>query len=359
MPGYVHLDDALSLRRLTGGILYDHRLCLRLLKEGFRVDCFDLDTLPRAAKFLRFPASSRLKRIAPDFDVLVSDLGNSTLTMGFQEYARRTGRVTVLVCHHFRSGLERTLLRRLLHRHSEARVVRSARLLIANSPHTVGILRSMGRSDRDIVLARPGLSVPVAEKPAFREKPGELLSVCGIEPRKGVLEMLRALHGSGMEEVRLTIAGATDQDPSYTGMVRELIGELGLSSRVRLSGRMDHDELLLAYRRADAFILLSRWEGYGMAIAEAMASGLPVISTTAGAIPGLVEEGITGFLVEPGDWMGASVRIRTLFSDGGLRARMAGEALDRASRFPTWEETTGSIVASLRERLEQDGCKGI
>ncbi|MBN2585763.1 MAG: glycosyltransferase [Candidatus Fermentibacteraceae bacterium] len=351
MPGYVHLDDARSLRRLTGGILYDHRVCLRFGEEGFQVDCFDLDTLPRTAKFLRFPATACLRRNSPDFDILVSDLGNSTLTMGFQEHARRTGRLTVLICHHFRSGLESTPLRRLLHRYSEARVVGGAQLLVANSPHTVSVLKSMGRHQGDIVLAPPGLSVPVASEPVCRDEPREILSVCGIEPRKGVMEMVRALGASGLPDITLTIAGDLGQDTGYTKRVLELIGELGLSSRVRLPGRMTREELVGAYGSADAFMLLSGWEGYGMAIAEAMASGLPIISTTAGAIPGLVEDGEAGLLVAPGDWKGAAERIDMLFTDRGLRRRLASEALKRASGFPTWEETTGRTVNAVRERL--------
>jgi glycosyltransferase involved in cell wall biosynthesis len=64
-----------------------------------------------------------------------------------------------------------------------------------------------------------------------------------------------------------------------------------------------------------------------------------------------VEDGKTGFLVEPGDWIAAAGRLKLLLTDGELRKRMALEALDRASGFPSWEETTGRTVRAIRERL--------
>ncbi|OPL19384.1 MAG: hypothetical protein AVO35_10890 [Candidatus Aegiribacteria sp. MLS_C] len=351
MPGYVHLDRERELRSLTGGVLYDHRLALRLRTEGFEVECFDLDTLPRHAKLLKFPVTSRLRKIAGSFDVLLTDLGNSALTMGFQERASREGRLTVLICHHFRSGLEPSLLRRLMYRYSERKVVACAGILIANSPHTVGFLESMGRNREDIVLAPPGLSVTPVLEPVFRESPSRILSVCSIEPRKGVLEMVRALHGSGIPAATLTIAGDPRRGSVYSAEVERLISELGMGSRVFIAGRLSREDLMEEYSKADAFMLLSNWEGYGMAIAEAMASGLPVITTRAGAIPWLVQDGRNGILVEPGDWRAAAEGVRRMLTDGGLRMRLASEALKSAASFPSWDGTTGRSVEAISKKL--------
>lgn len=355
MPGYVSLSENADLQRITGGILYDYMIGKRFETEGWTVKYFDMESLPGFAKKFKYPATPRLRRASCGYDILVTDLGNSTLTMGLLEEFRNSGKLSVMICHHFRQHLEKTPIRRLLYRISEERVVRTANLLVANSSHTFRKLEAMGRDSDDIVLARPGLSVPVVESPSIRREPTEILTVCGIEQRKGVLEMVKALKESGLEGVNLTVAGELHDDSEYLGTVRTEVSNLGLNSRVRFTGKLDHMSLLQEYRSADVFMMLSYWEGYGMAIAEAMAFGLPVISTTAGAIPDLVDNGITGLLVEPGDWKKASMYLRDLFRDYSLRRRLSQAALKTASGFPSWDSTTKSVFETVQERLKRKG----
>jgi len=353
MPGYVSPSLPSGGGKLTGGILYDYMVAQAFRDHGWEVMLFDLETLPRYAKMLKFPAPRLVAgSCGRDHDVLVTDLGNSPLVSGLQHGTPMdSGRLDVLICHHFRAHLERTLPRRLIYGHAERRIVAGADLLIANSPYTESILLKMGRNRDDIVLAPPGLNVPVATNLRFRETPADVLMVGGIEPRKGVVDAILALEASGLENLRLTVAGDAGRESRYLEQVRHCIEEKGLASRVRLVGRLDDRSLLKAYAGADAFMLLSHWEGYGMAIAEAMASGLPVISTTAGAIPDLVEDGVSGLLVDPGDWQSAGDSLRRLFTDGELRRSLSKGALHRAAGLPTWEETTGRILEAVAERL--------
>jgi glycosyltransferase involved in cell wall biosynthesis len=352
MPGYAGPAFARGQGKLTGGILYDYMVSLRFREQGWRMEYFDLETLPRYARSLKFPAPGRIIRACGlDHDVLVTDLGNSPLTLGLQRSAAARGTLTVLLCHHFRADLERSSLKRRLYRYTERRIAAEAALLVANSPHTASLLTALGRDPSDIIVAAPGLSVPRRTESGIRELPSEVLMVGSIEPRKGVLDAVRALAASGLVDVTLTIAGESGEHSDYLREVNGLIETSGLGSRVRLAGRLHSGALLDAYREADAFMLLSGWEGYGMAIAEAMASGLPVISTTAGAIPGLVEHGVSGLLVEPGDWKAAGGFLRDLFTDSALRLRLAQGALEKAKGFPTWEESTGRIFEAVAGRL--------
>lgn len=353
MPGYVSLSENEDLQMITGGILYDYMIGKRFEIEGWTVKYFNLESLPDLAKKLKYPATPRLRRASSGYDILITDLGNSTLTMGLQKKFGNSGKLTVMICHHFRQHLEKTPIRRLLYRISEERVVRTANLLVANSSYTFRKLEAMGRDSDDIVLARPGLSVPFVESPSIRQNPTEILTVCGIEPRKGVLEMVKALKESGLEGVNLTVAGELYDDSEYFRSVRKAVSDLGLNSRVRFTGKLDHLSLLQEFRRADVFMMLSYWEGYGMAIAEAMASGLPVISTTAGAITDLVDNGITGLLVEPGDWKEASRYLSDLFRDDSLRRRLSRAAVEKASGFPSWESTTKSVFETVQEKLKR------
>jgi len=352
MPGYVS-DSQGGPKKLTGGILYDSKLAEHFTEAGWNVRCFDLEGMPRYAKFLKFPATGILRRESGAFDILITDLGNSALTMGFQKWARRRGILTAMICHHFRSGLEESALKRLLYRLSEKSVVSSADILIANSPHTRRILLSMGRRDNEIVLAPPGLNYMVADRRTIKDSPREILAVCSIEPRKGILEMVRALHATGLEEARMTIAGELNSNSEYTQSVRRLIKDLDLESKVILPGRIDDEQLHSLYERADVYMLLSKWEGYGMSIAEAMAHGIPLVTTNAGAIPDLIDHGVSGMMVDPEDWRMAAEYLNELFSNYDLRKRLSESALEAARGFPSWKDTAERVFEAVSESYER------
>ncbi|MCK5115155.1 MAG: glycosyltransferase, partial [Candidatus Aegiribacteria sp.] len=87
------------------------------------------------------------------------------------------------------------------------------------------------------------------------------------------------------------------------------------------------------------------------ATAEAMARGLPVISTTAGAIPDMIEDGVSGLLADPGNWRVTGECIRRLFSDPVLRRNLAEGALRAAALFPSWDDTTNLVLKAVEGRL--------
>ncbi len=352
MPGYIDTTDPARLGRLTGGIFYDYMIGERFRASGWDVEYFNLESLPRYAKMLKLPSAGIISRRCPDtFDVLVTTLGCSTLTLGLQRRANRLGRFTVLICHHFRSHLERTALRRLLYTWTEKMIVREADFIIAISASTVRKLEELGRSGRDVLLVRPGLNVRLADEPRFREDPLRLLLVGNIEARKGILEAVKALACSNIEDAELYIVGDRNFDRGYLNKVEGCIGELGLEERVHITGRLSDAELAAEYSRADVFLLPSYWEGYGMATAEAMARGLPVISTTAGAIPDMIEDGISGLLVDPGDWRALGECIRRLFTEPVLRRNLAEGALRTAALFPSWDDTTSLVLEAVEDRM--------
>jgi glycosyltransferase involved in cell wall biosynthesis len=103
------------------------------------------------------------------------------------------------------------------------------------------------------------------------------------------------------------------------------------------------------YAKSDIFALASRFEGYGMAYSEAIAHGLPVIGTKAGAIPDTVPPN-AGILVEPDDVPAFAVALRRLISDANERKRLAAGARAAAAKLPTWRDSA-KIVARTLEAL--------
>src|SRR5690349_5067595 len=140
-----------------------------------------------------------------------------------------------------------------------------------------------------IAVVPPGLDRPAGppEPPAAAAGgPVRLLCVATLTPRKGHLVLLDALTRLADLDWRLVCIGGVDRDPATTEAVRARIAEdATLRGRVTLAGEWQPDRLGDAYAAADLFVLPSFHEGFGMAYAEAMAYGLPVVATDAGAIP--------------------------------------------------------------------------
>ena len=121
-----------------------------------------------------------------------------------------------------------------------------------------------------------------------------------MTPRKGHGLLIEALARNAARPWRLTIIGSLTRDPETVAGVRAAIARHGLGDRVTLAGEWEQERLGAAYEAADIFVLASYHEGYGMAFAEALAYGLPIVATTGGAIPETVPQG-AGLLVPPGD----------------------------------------------------------
>ena len=156
-----------------------------------------------------------------------------------------------------------------------------------------------------------------------------LLCVASLMPRKGHVVLLEALRELLDLHWHLTCVGSAERDPACAHSIAAAIDRLGLRQRVTLVGEQAESDLGPFYDRADLFVLASYHEGYGMVLAEALARGLPVISTTAGAIPDTVPDD-AGLLVPPGDPQALAAALRQVMTAPELRAdsdrRSAGGA---------------------------------
>lgn len=124
-------------------------------------------------------------------------------------------------------------------------------------------------------------------------------------------------------EARLLVVG----EGALRAVTERTIEECGLGDRVRLAGlRRDVPALLSAF---DAFVLVSRYEGLPMVLPQALAAGLPIVSSAVGGVPDAIEDGVTGFLVPPGDFEALVDRMTRLADDPAAARRMgeSGQAL--------------------------------
>jgi glycosyltransferase involved in cell wall biosynthesis len=172
-----------------------------------------------------------------------------------------------------------------------------------------------------VAVIPPGVDVRKFEPSAKREAVGplRLLFVGGDFKRKGGYDLFRAVASlPGPVEVDVVT-----RDPSVNSPTSSEV-------RVHLGVEPNSEEMRALYRAADIFVLPTYGDGMPLVIAEAMASGLPVVSTGVGAIPELVESGRNGFIVEPGDVASLARALDRLVSDDALRDRMGRASRDIA-----------------------------
>ena len=162
-----------------------------------------------------------------------------------------------------------------------------------------------------------------------------ILSVGTLIPRKGHDVLLRAFSKLFDLDWHLTIAGSPDRDPACARQLVGLAETLSISDRVTFAGEVVGPALEALWQGSDMFALATNYEGYGMAVAEALAHGLPVAVMQGGAAAVLVppEGGVT---CEPGDFVGLSKAMRRLIFSAGLRRAMSEVAWQAGQALPSW-----------------------
>jgi glycosyltransferase involved in cell wall biosynthesis len=189
----------------------------------------------------------------------------------------------------------------------------------------------------------------VASTPGNRDGVPHILSVGAVVPRKGFDVLVAALATLPDLPWQLTIAGDRNRDTKAAAQLDGDIARLRLGERVTVLGAVSAQRIAELYAAADIFALASRFEGYGMAYSEAIAHGLPVIGTKAGAVPEAVPAN-AGILVEPDDVTAFALALRRIIGNAEERKRLAAAARAAAAKLPTWQDSA-KIVSRTLEAL--------
>jgi glycosyltransferase involved in cell wall biosynthesis len=178
-----------------------------------------------------------------------------------------------------------------------------------------------------------------------------LVCVATLIPRKGHDVLFRALANLTDLPWRLTCVGSGDLHPPTTTALLRFVQEHGLDNRVAFAGEVGGDHIDAYYDAADVLVMPTRYEGYGMAVAEALARGLPVVSTATGAIGDLVGTE-AGLLVPVDDEAALTAALRTVIADPAARARLRDGALRVRERLSTWDDSAARLAAALAALVE-------
>jgi glycosyltransferase involved in cell wall biosynthesis len=330
--------------RLTGGYLYHARVLAALRERGVVVE----EIVPcGASPEEQEEAASRLGWVLNPrrFDVVVVDALARIVCAPHLDRWREVRPVVAMV-HELPSVAAPDAVSE---REREEPLLR-ADVLISVSDHGKSILENRGVSPARIRVVPPGFDrLPFASGTSSPARDSTVRALCVAQwiPRKGILDLVKAWTLHERPGASLELVGETDADPAYEDRVRATIATASDPSIV-VSGPVDDARLGTAYAAADLFMLPSRYEGYGVAYAEALAHGLPVIACDVGPVPELVGEE-AALLVAPGDVGALSGALDLLLKDAGLRDRMSDAARRRAEELPRWEDTTAGFLRVLKE----------
>ena len=251
--------------------------------------------------------------------------------------AREAKRLRVLGFIHHPLSLETGLSIERSRRYAaqEVQLWRLLRGIVCPSVNTAEAVIAAGVAAHRVAVAAPGTDKQCIARKRPQQASIELLTVGTVIPRKGHLVLIDALADLRAYDWRLTCIGSVDRDRDTVEALVRLIAAKELSGRVSLLGECTPERLSAAYRAADVFVLPSFHEGYGMAYAEALAHGLPVVATSAGAIPEIVPASAS-LLVPPGDTLALRVALQRVLADNDLRTRLSTNAVLAAESLPDW-----------------------
>jgi glycosyltransferase involved in cell wall biosynthesis len=330
----------------TGGYAYDRRMMTELGNLGWQIDLLDLgEGFPWPDEATRATAQSRLLAMPAGRCIVVDGLALGVLP---ETASRLAGRNPLLALVHHPLALEWGLSVKQADalRASERAALAAVQGVVVTSAATAKLVASdYGVPAERIAVARPG-SDPAPMSQASQDGVVRLLSVGAIVPRKGFDVLITALATLTDLSWRLTIAGDRTRDRNAAARLDADIARHALGDRIAAPGAVSPQRLAALYAEADVFVLASHFEGYGMAYAEAVAHGLPVIGTSAGAIPDTVPAD-AGLLVDPGDSFALARALRRVIGDADLRRRLASAARAAAPQLPTWRHSAEIFARAL------------
>ncbi len=331
------------LDTVSGAHIYDRRIAEGLRAAGHQVELVPLaGAHPLADDTARAGARSAFESLSPDTVAVIDGL--SLAAFAPAALARPN---TVGLIHHpiskepdlaadiaaAMAETERALLPRL------------PRIVVTSTITATALEKDFAVDPARLAVVVPGTD-PASRSPGSGGPTCHILSIGTLLPRKGHDLLLRALAKLFDLDWHLTIAGEP-RDPVHAGALHALAEELNIARRVTFEGVVTGAPLEALWQRADLFALATQYEGYGMAIAEALKRGLPVAVTNGGAAGALVAPEC-GAVCEVGDLVQFSKSLRHLIFDTALREDMAAAALKVGAALPDWPTQSALFAESLR-----------
>jgi len=337
-----------SIDTRTGGYEYDRRMIDGLRVLGWTVAIRELGAgFPNPTRSELDAADSTLAERPDGSLVLIDGLAFGAMSEQARRHASRLRLVPIvhaLLADEVGIDAETVAARR----RSEAGALSVVDRLIAVGDSLIPRLAALGVDRGRVVVAKPGTDrAPLAR--GSGDGPLHFVTVATLNPGKGHAVLMEALANLGDRRWRLTCAGSMTRHPATAARVRSMVRDFHLEDRVALAGEQRSDAIAALYDRADLFVLPTLAETHPLSVLEALARGLPIVSTTVGAIPDLVcaADSPAGLLVPPADPAALAGALARVLDDGRLRSRLAEGARQVREALPTWHDASRQLSAAL------------
>ncbi len=338
-----------NINNLTGGYAYARRLLAALRERDFTVTHVPLPTSFPYPDTNDLAATDGIFSALPDGAcVLIDGLAYGTMDDIAQRHAQRLK--LIALCHHplaLETGLSSEVAQ-ALHR-SEQTSLAVAVAVVVTSQTTGKILMQ----DFAVLAEKLVVAVPGTDPQNFADCAGDppvLLTVATLTRRKAHDLLIAALAKLKHLPWVARFVGGTEFDPEWITHLRHQVEISGLVDRIHFIGAVT--DPTIEYRNSDIFVLPSLYEGYGMAFAEALAFGLPIVCTHAGAVPEVVPP-TAGILVAPSDVEALTDALHKLLAEPARRTTLQQGARIAAAHLPGWDDTARVIVELVRRLNKQ------
>jgi glycosyltransferase involved in cell wall biosynthesis len=333
-----------DLESASGGYVYDRTMIAGLRKLGWQVGVHRLDASFPSPTPDALAQAARVLAALPDHAcVLIDGLALGAMPQLIALHSQRLAMVALIhmpLASEF--GIETAVAER--RRQQERAAVQLVRHVIVTSRITERAFVNDGVDALRMSVVEPGVwSTSITRRLHERSTADgadgivKLLCVATIHEGKGHELLIDALARLAHLRWHLTCIGSLIRSPTTVRRLENRLQRFGLVERVELLGELPHAALSERYLAADLFVLPTLRESYGMAVAESLAHGLPVVSTRTGAIAELVGAA-AGVLVDPGDRDALHAALARTLTDSALRTSLRSAALDAGRRLTLWAQ---------------------
>ena len=361
---YPELDDSVRLIKLPGLNLFaadNHVTALRPRHLLSYTDFFEWFSMLTGGFPEPYTFGRRLvqyfKQHRPDYDI-VHD--NQSLCFGTLQLQKMSVPIITTIHHPITSDLRIALqsaetwkLRLLIKRwysflKMQKRVVKQLdNLVTVSHASRRDIATDFAIAETKLNIIHNGIDTSVFRPiPAIEPDEFNVMATASADvPLKGLDYLIRAISilANEIPELKLTVLGKLKED----GKTAKLIRQLGLKNRIHFYSGLSSQEIAELYAKASCAVVPSIYEGFGLPAGEAMACGVPVITTNGGALPEVV--GDAGITVQTRDHIALADAIRTLLGDSNLRHTLAAKGRSRILELFSWEVAASDMVQLYRE----------
>lgn len=329
--------------RRTGGFIYEATVLRTLNEMGCATAHLQLpDSFPSPTASDMADTLALLRDVPSDTPIILDGLVFGAIDPGGLAQVR----APVIAMIHHPLGLETGLspARAAFLKANEAAALQHAQHVMVPSAETArNLAADFGASPSRITVAPPGFDRPRVDRRTL--DPPLILSVGLLAPRKGHDVLLTALRRLTHLPWQAQIVGKP-HDRDYASALKAQIAALNLQARVSLVGEIEAHALARAFSAASVFALATRYEGYGMVLAEAMLYGLPIVTCRTGAVPQTV--GDAALLASPDNAHAFATALENVLTSAKVADDLSLKARARAAQLPRWQATAQRFIDVIR-----------